>query len=391
MTQSTVSIIFTRNKPVTTLAVLERIADGLAMPDEPRMRLGLAPKEVDGVRRRTALGIGLVSTLTPAALTSVLRESAAQALEFTRERAVTAVGTGTLDHLTAVIADLDKAYPWRPAAELLPLAWAYRQRVEGLLNGKRTLAEARELYVHAAYLSLCLSDLAGDLHAALTAQAFAIDCQELAEQAGHGELFAWAAKSKAFLLLQSGAASAATTAALSGLDLSPRQHPLAALLRVVAARGYARQGNRTACVDLLTEARQVCEQLPDQMPSRLATASAEHTHYRVASQAGSCLVSLGEWKDGERQARTACGEAQWFPGMAACTQLDLGLALAHLDSPDEAAERGKQALALGRGFADLLAKARTLDATLQSRYPKEPATGEFRARYQQWNEQSLLS
>jgi hypothetical protein len=43
-------------------------------------------------RRRTALGIGLISTLTPATLTSVLRESAAQALEFTSERAVTAGG-----------------------------------------------------------------------------------------------------------------------------------------------------------------------------------------------------------------------------------------------------------------------------------------------------------
>jgi hypothetical protein len=41
-------------KPVTAIAVLERIADGLAMPDECRMRLGLAPKEVDGMRR--ALG-----------------------------------------------------------------------------------------------------------------------------------------------------------------------------------------------------------------------------------------------------------------------------------------------------------------------------------------------
>jgi len=190
---------------------------------------------------------------------------------------------------------------------------------------------------------------------------------------------------------QGGAASEATTAALNGLNRCPRQHPLAARLRVHAALGYARQGNRMACVDLLTEARQVCEQLPDQMPSRFATDSAEHTSYYVASLAGSCLVSLGEWKDAERQARTACGVAQWSPGIAACTQLDLGLALAHLGAPDEAAERGKQALALGRGFADLLAKAQTLDATLQRRYPKEPATGEFRARYQQWNEQSLFS
>lgn len=48
--------------------------------------------------------------------------------------------------------------------------------------------------------------------------------------------------------------------------------------------------------------------------------------------------------------------------------------------PDEAAERGKQALALGRrGFGDLLARARKLDAALRSRYPKEPGRWSFGA------------
>jgi hypothetical protein len=116
---------------VTTIAVLERIADGLAMPDECRMRLGLAPKEVDGVRRRTAFGLSLVTVLSPETLTDILRESAAEAMEFTRERAVSAVGSGTLDHLTAVIAELDRAYPWRSAADLFPVARVYRQQVQG--------------------------------------------------------------------------------------------------------------------------------------------------------------------------------------------------------------------------------------------------------------------
>jgi hypothetical protein len=48
--------------------------------------------------------------------------------------------------------------PWQPAAELLPAARVYRQRVRWPINGKRTLAEARELCVHAAYLSEKLGD-----------------------------------------------------------------------------------------------------------------------------------------------------------------------------------------------------------------------------------------
>jgi DNA-binding XRE family transcriptional regulator len=40
MTQSTVSLIVARGKPVTMLTVFVRIADGLDMPDQARMRLG---------------------------------------------------------------------------------------------------------------------------------------------------------------------------------------------------------------------------------------------------------------------------------------------------------------------------------------------------------------
>src|SRR5215211_649656 len=150
MTQSSVSLIVNRSTAVTAIAVLERIADGLAMPDLARMRLGLAPKEVDIVRRRTALGLGLVGALSPSALTGVLRESAAEALEFTRERAVSAVGKGTLEHLETVVTELARSYDSRPAAELFPVARAYRLKIEQLINGRHTLKEARELYLRAA-------------------------------------------------------------------------------------------------------------------------------------------------------------------------------------------------------------------------------------------------
>lgn len=160
---------------------------------------------------------------------------------------------------------------------MFPVALAYRQRVEELINGKHTLAEARELYVHAAYLSRRLSDLADDLGATLTAQAFAIDLSGACragrprrvvrvggEREGRRAPPEWSGQRG-----DQGRAQRADSFV-----------PRAVLGRAPARRRglwYARQGNRTACVDLLTQARQVCEQLPDQMPSRLSTASAEHT------------------------------------------------------------------------------------------------------------------
>src|SRR5262245_4604032 len=98
-------------RQVTAIDVLERIADGLAMPDLARMRLGLAPRDrqltlrrsgkEDATKRRTALSLGLLTAVSPETLGGVLRDSAGEAMEFTRATAVSGVGAGTLDHLEA--------------------------------------------------------------------------------------------------------------------------------------------------------------------------------------------------------------------------------------------------------------------------------------------------
>jgi hypothetical protein len=58
--------------------------------------------------------------------------------------------------------------------------------------------------VHGAFLSHILSDLASDLGSSITARAFAVDAYQLAEQAGHSELCAWAADSLAIAVMYSG-------------------------------------------------------------------------------------------------------------------------------------------------------------------------------------------
>jgi len=73
-----------------------------------------------------------------------------------------------------------------------PLDWASPTanvrppgHTEGNLHaplGKRTLAEARELYVYSAYLPHILADLAYDLGWTLTARTFAIDSCQLAHE-----------------------------------------------------------------------------------------------------------------------------------------------------------------------------------------------------------------
>ncbi|MGQ0777500.1 MAG: helix-turn-helix domain-containing protein, partial [Pseudonocardiales bacterium] len=206
MSQGSVCIIMNDKRVVSAIDVLERIADGLAMPDTARLRLGLAPRsgllgltqsKEDTANRRTALNLGLVTALSPETLTSALRDSAGEAMEFTRNTAESSVGAGTLDHLEAVLTDLDSSYWATPPGELFAVARTYRRRVDQLIHGHHTLKEERELYVYAAWLSELLAWLAHDFGFPLTAEAYALDSYEHADQAGHNVLCAWATETMA--------------------------------------------------------------------------------------------------------------------------------------------------------------------------------------------------
>jgi tetratricopeptide (TPR) repeat protein len=306
-------------------------------------------------------------------------------MEFTRERATSAVGTGALEHLESVVGELARSYQTAPPTELFPIARAYRQRVAQLIDGRHTLHEARELYVYASRLSYLLSDVSHDLNSWLTAEAYGIDGQEHAHQAGHKEMYAWTADAAVGALFHLGRAGDSIKVALKGLRQVSEQHPLAVRLRAKAARSYARQGNHTACEELLGEARRLCDRLPDQVPSIFSdtNASTEYTRYCLTSYAATCYVWLAKWTEAERYARDTLGVAALSPGRAAVARLDLAIALANLGSPDEAAEYGTRALGADRWLGALLPRARQLNAALTTRYPEISSSQAFHDRYHQ--------
>jgi transcriptional regulator with XRE-family HTH domain len=390
--QGNVSAIMRGARGISSFDVMERIADGLDMPGDARMRFGLAPKE-ETMRRRTALGIGLVAAISPATLAEVLHESAAEALEFTRERATTSVGTGTLEHLAVVTSELERSYQSASPNELFSIARAYRQRVAQLIDGRHTLQEARELYVYAARLSYLLSDLSHDLNSWVTAKAYGIDGREHADQAGHHELYAWATLAAAAAPFYLGHPGESVRMALEGLRRVPDRHPVAIRLRCRAARGYARQGNHASCTELLGEARRMCDHVPDEVPSVFADTDArpEYTRYCLTASAATCYVLLADWTEAERHARDTLGVATLSPGRAAAARMDLAIALANLGSPDEAAEHGTQALAADRWLGSLLPRARQLHTVLTTRYPELTGSQALHDRYRQLTRRALTN
>ena len=85
----------------------------------------------EDVNRREFLRAAVVA---PEVLRRVLRGAGGEAMEFTRAAATSGVGTGTLDHLEAVLTELRRSYYEQPPAEQFAVARAYRTRARGLAD-----------------------------------------------------------------------------------------------------------------------------------------------------------------------------------------------------------------------------------------------------------------
>jgi tetratricopeptide (TPR) repeat protein len=402
--QGTVCLIMNGKRVVSAIDVFERIADGLALPDEARLRLGLAPRggllvaqgsgKEDTAKRRTALNVGIVAAISPETLTSVLRDSAGEALEFTRGTAVSSVGAGTLDHLEAVVTDFNRLYWAKPPGELFAVARVYRRRVDQLIHGRHTLKEERELYFYAAWLSELLAMLAHGFGFPLPAEAYVIDCYEHADQAGHDVLCAWATETMSTIALYEDRHDKTILVAKKGISRISDRHPLAVVLRAQAARACAREGRRAECLELLTEAQELHDRLPARSSGRLPVDSDILASQAITTRTASSYIWLGDYKQAETRARTALavGESTTpvgrSPNREAIARIDLSIALTHLGSLDEATAQGSQALSSVRMDDTVLSRAGELNQALMTCLPREAIAQSFHEQYRQMTRQA---
>jgi transcriptional regulator with XRE-family HTH domain len=370
---------------------LSRVARGLRRPSaEVAAQLDAvlgAEGRLAALARRDVLKIGLGATVTAETLRLMLGDAAGEALEFTRLAGISAVGPGVLDHLDAIIISLDGAYSREPPGGLFPVARAYRVRAGELAAGPCTLREKRELYVRAAWLSELLAWLAHDLGHAVAAEAYAIDAFEHADQAGHGELCAWAADALSSITLYTGRPGRAAEAARKGITRAPAGHPLAVRLRAQAARAHARLGQREECETLLVEAAALHDAMPARTPSRPAVDTGMLASYAMTAYPASCYVWLGDFAKARTYGEQAVAvhesapPASRSPSREAIARIDLAIALAGLGIPDEAAALGRQALASPRVVDSVRARAGDLDILLMARYPDQEDAQVFHEDY----------
>lgn len=335
----------------------------------------------EDVNRREFLRAAVVA---PEVLRRVLRGAGGEAMEFTRMAGTSGVGAGTFDHLEAVLTELHWSYSKESIPEQFAVARAYRTQVQELIQGPHTFTEGRQLYIFAAWLDEILAGLADDLGDTLTAEAYAIDCFEHADQAGHDELCAWATDQMASIAIYANRPERAARAAMRGIERAPTSHPLAVRLRGQAARAHARLGQRDECEHLLTEAQDLYDRLPSRTPMRFTVDTRVLADYALTGFPASSYIWLADFKQAKRHAEQAvvvheCASPESrSPSKEAIARIDLGIALAELGEAEEAIGQGRRALASPRVVDSVRSRAADLDAVLTRRYAEVPDVQEFR-------------
>lgn len=261
------------------------------------------------------------------------------ALELARRAAASEVGAATVERLEQVADSLAVAYPSTPPGVLLPRVRRHLGYVTQLVDVRSTLGERRRLMVTGGWLSLLAATCAVDLGQRDAATAHLATAAQLAHEADHPEIAAWALETRAWQVLTDGDYRQAVGLARAAQRVAPAGS--SALIQATAQEGraWARLGDGRETLRALSRTEALVSPLP--MPDD----PEHHFRYDPAKQHAYVATTLAWIGDpgAEGHARQvlarldSTSDGAPRPRRAASARLDLALTLAGTDRVDEAA------------------------------------------------------
>jgi transcriptional regulator with XRE-family HTH domain len=305
-------------------------------------------------------------------------------LDLARMVSVSDIGQGTLDTLQEAAELLCRAYPSASAAELRARTKQRLRYISGLLHGRLTLAQHRELLVTIGWLALLLGCVHYDLGEREEAEAARQAAYQAGLQAGHGEIVAWSYEMGAWFALTEGRYHDVVDYARAGQQHAGLTNAMIQLV-LQQARGQARLGQRHDVHASLDHGARLLEQLPrPEHPENHFV----FDHTKWIFYAATCYTWLGDDEPAEEYAReliayhTRPDGSSNAPMRTAMSHIDLGLIRARHGDLDQAVDHGLTALGYERKTeASLLSHAADLDQLLDDRYPDERLAKDFHQRY----------
>ncbi|MGH3919885.1 MAG: helix-turn-helix domain-containing protein [Pseudonocardiaceae bacterium] len=263
-------------------------------------------------------------------------------LELAARAEASDVGPTTLELMDLSVEELARAYTRAPPAELLRDVRARARQVGSLLDGRSTLAQRRRLLVAAGWLALFAATLHVDLGQRGVADAVRRAARSLGREAEHDEIGAWAGEVDTWVALIDQDWARAATLAAAGEAVAPLGSSAAPQMAMQTARAAARLGDGPRVWAALRRCSAASERQARDRP-------ADHHFYfdgdKLELYTATALAWLGD-PAAEDYARHAAArsEAGGQRRRVATAHLDLGLVLARLGRPDEAAHWGVLAL-----------------------------------------------
>ncbi|MER5425466.1 hypothetical protein [Streptosporangium roseum] len=305
-------------------------------------------------------------------------------MELAQQLQASDVGNGTLEALSEAVDLLCRAYPVVSAATLRDRTQKRLAQVNGLLGGRITLTQHRELLVITGWLTALLGCVHYDLGEREEAETARRAAYEMGRQVGHGELMGWAYEMSAWFALVEGRYEDVVTAARTGQAVAG-QSSAQVQLTLQEARGLARIGDRREADKALTRGADVLAKLP--LPGN----PDHHFVFDHAKWVFYAATAYTWLEDNDRAEEHALETIQMHtrpdgtsnaPMRVADAHIDLGIVHARRGNLDAAVEQGMTAFDIDRkSLTDLVNRAADLDRVIRQRYRREALAEEFHERY----------
>lgn len=303
--------------------------------------------------------------------------------ELLRRTEMSDVNGAALESIEQGIDQLARAYPYADADHLHKRTRSGLQYVTKQLEGRMTLRQHRELLVDAGWLFLlnaCVQYDRGQREAANLSKAAAL---RIGDEAGHGEIKAWAWEIEAWFALTQSRWQDMIDAVEAG-HAADQTHSVGVQLYAHKARAAARMGDARLVRDSLDAGRARLDRLP----------RPDHPeHHFIIDPDKWDFYEMDAYRllgDDERAAKhaqsvirisTGPDGTEISPMRAAEARLTLGVSAARSGDIEQAVGMGTAALEADRkSLPSLLLVANELDQELRARYPREIASREFHER-----------
>ena len=263
-------------------------------------------------------------------------------LELAARAEASDVGPTTLDLLDLSVERMARAYTRQPAEELLRDVRTSARQIGSLLDGRATLAQRHRLLTAAGWIALFAATLHVDLGQRGAATAARNVAGSLGRETEHDEIGAWVCEVDTWTALVDQNWPRAAELATAGKSLSPLGSSAAAQMAMQSARAAARLGDGPQVRAALRRCAVALDRQSRDRPP-------DHHFYfdgdKLELYTGTALAWLGD-PAAEDHARHAAArsEAGGQRRRVATAHLDLGLVLARLGRPDEAAHSGVLAI-----------------------------------------------